>query len=827
MNLGNRILLVLVPLIGIPFAVAGWLVYHQLSDDARTTLRNQQAMLLEHTHHLVQHELDTARANAAALAENELVGRYLLTEDELDRYTLLQPALLRLLQGYQRVFPQYYEIRVLLPDGYEDARSTLRPLPNRTEDEAQTPQFQEMAASDDPSWSTLFVDPDNGRLAVLASRRIRLTDQAVDPLNTTPSTRGYLVITSDLPFLAGPAAHQHPAPEGQVLVVDADGRIVSPSDDARFGTLLGDVAGSGSRAGEAVGGEQRTAPTEPGGLVMTRDLGGGFSAVVTVPVRGIAATGRQVGWMVATATLLAILLCAAALFAMIRRLVLQPISALGEATRQISQGNLLAPVPGGGSPEIRALADAFRSMGTSLNRSAEHAHHLAYHDALTGLPNRTLLLEQLESAVAAARRNDRLLGVVFLDLDDFKQVNDTLGHHRGDQLLVAVSRILSQCLRAQDLIARPGPGDGSREVVARLGGDEFTILLPAIRHERDAGQIAERVIHSLSSPITVDGHRLHVGASIGITLFPTDGPDAETLLKNADIAMYHAKSRGKNNFQFFSPAMNTRVTRRLSLEHRIRDALDSGDLSLVYQPIVETATGRMAGVEALLRWVDPDIGPVSPSEIVAVAEECGLIFDLGQWVLKEACRQSRAWQSTGPDEIFTSVNVSGIQLGRGDLSELVEHTLSATGLEARLLQLEVTESSLVEVTEKARRDLARVSELGVQISLDDFGAGYSSLGHLRRLPIRHLKIDRGFVMDLDQEGGDQPLVTAIITLAHSLGLGAVAVGVETPQQLELLRDQGCDRMQGWLLGRPVPAEAIAARLREGYRWTVAGTSISQ
>ncbi|MGD8308909.1 MAG: diguanylate cyclase, partial [Chromatiales bacterium] len=570
MNLGNRILLVLVPLIGIPFAVAGWLVYHQLSDDARTTLRNQQAMLLEHTHHLVQHELDTARANAAALAENELVGRYLLTEDELDRYTLLQPALLRLLQGYQRVFPQYYEIRVLLPDGYEDARSTLRPLPNRTEDEAQTPQFQEMAASDDPSWSTLFVDPDNGRLAVLASRRIRLTDQAVDPLNTTPSTRGYLVITSDLPFLAGPAAHQHPAPEGQVLVVDADGRIVSPSDDARFGTLLGDVAGSGSRAGEAVGGEQRTAPTEPGGLVMTRDLGGGFSAVVTVPVRGIAATGRQVGWMVATATLLAILLCAAALFAMIRRLVLQPISALGEATRQISQGNLLAPVPGGGSPEIRALADAFRSMGTSLNRSAEHAHHLAYHDALTGLPNRTLLLEQLESAVAAARRNDRLLGVVFLDLDDFKQVNDTLGHHRGDQLLVAVSRILSQCLRAQDLIARPGPGDGSREVVARLGGDEFTILLPAIRHERDAGQIAERVIHSLSSPITVDGHRLHVGASIGITLFPTDGPDAETLLKNADIAMYHAKSRGKNNFQFFSPAMNTRVTRRLSLEHRIR-----------------------------------------------------------------------------------------------------------------------------------------------------------------------------------------------------------------------------------------------------------------
>jgi diguanylate cyclase (GGDEF)-like protein len=539
--------------------------------------------------------------------------------------------------------------------------------------------------------------------------------------------------------------------------------------------------------------------------------------MVSAPRPAAAGSGLKGGWLVAVATVLAILLCAAALFIMIRRLVLQPISALDRATREIGRGNLLAPVPDAGAPELRALADAFRTMGVSLHRSSEEARHLAYHDALTGLPNRTLLREKLEGAVAAARRGGQLLGVIFLDLDNFKQVNDTLGHARGDDLLAAVAELLCRSLRGSDLIARPATGSHPEEVVARLGGDEFTILLPAIHHERDAGQVAERIIDSLSRPVTLAGHQIHVGASIGITLFPADGDDAETLLKNADIAMYHAKDRGKNNFQFFSQAMNDRVSRRLGLEHRIRDALANDAFSLVYQPIVEVVSGRMVGVEALLRWIDPEGGGVSTGEMVAVAEECGLILDLGEWVLQEACRQAAAWPVESREEPFIAVNISGVQLTRGDIRHLVARTLAATGFDPRRLQLELTESSFLEVSEETHRGLSRLNELGVQICLDDFGTGYSSLGHLRTLPISRLKIDHSFVRDIDHGDGDHPLLSSIIALAHSLDLAVTAEGVETPEQLRFLERHGCDCVQGWLLGRPMPAAMVAGRLHERRR----------
>ena len=432
-------------------------------------------------------------------------------------------------------------------------------------------------------------------------------------------------------------------------------------------------------------------------------------------------------------------------------------------------------------------------------RLEEQMRHIAQHDALTGLPNRLALLMRLAQLLPEARRHQWKLAIMFIDLDRFKIINDTLGHQVGDELLREVACRLSNAIRETDY-------------VARLGGDEFVILLPAINSAADAAVIGSKIIAKLSTAIDAEGHELHTSPSIGISIFPDDGPDADTVMRNADMAMYQAKAAGRNNYQFFTQEMNRATATRLDLEHKLRHALTRNEFSIAYQPQFSANSSKPTGVEALIRWHHPIDGMISPDRFIPIAEETELIVDIGEWVLHTACREMKHWQDKGLGLMRIAVNVSARQLQRRDFCNTVAGALAESGLPAECLELEITESSVMENPEESIQILQNIRRMGVTLAIDDFGTGYSSLAYLKRFPIDHLKIDRSFVTDIEIDLNDRAIAFGTIALAHSLGLNVIAEGVETEDQLELLRSNGCDEIQGYLLSKPLTSGAAFAFL---------------
>jgi diguanylate cyclase (GGDEF)-like protein len=433
-------------------------------------------------------------------------------------------------------------------------------------------------------------------------------------------------------------------------------------------------------------------------------------------------------------------------------------------------------------------------------RVEERLDHLAHHDPLTGLPNRLMFGEQLKRSISIAGRGERQLGLLFIDLDRFKDVNDSLGHAIGDELLIAVTRRLVGHLRTGDTLAR-------------LGGDEFVCILEDIDGPRDAGLVADKLIGLLAEPVMVQEHELFVGASVGISLFPGDATDADVLLRNADAAMYQAKAHGRNCSHFYSPEMTTYAQDRIRLEGQLRRSIEAGELSVHYQVKCDAGAGNApCGAEALVRWNSAELGPVPPVRFIPVAEETGFIVELGAWVLREACRQMVAWRAEGIMVPKIAVNLSVKQIERSDMVEVVQAALTESGLPADALELEITESLIMGV-EDAFSILKGLRALGVRLAVDDFGTGYSSLSYLKLLPINTLKIDRAFVVGIGGNAGDEAIVRTVVALARSLSLDIVAEGVDAPHQVEFLRAVGCDELQGYLFGRPVPADEFAAYWR--------------
>jgi len=441
-----------------------------------------------------------------------------------------------------------------------------------------------------------------------------------------------------------------------------------------------------------------------------------------------------------------------------------------------------------------------RSMSLQMTHSAQH-------DFLTGLPNRMLLNDRINRAIALGARHSNKVAVLFMDLDGFKHINDSLGHPIGDKLLQSIAKRLAVCVRGSD-------------TVSRQGGDEFVALLSEVEHSEDAAITARRMLRAVAQAHPIDQHELHVTASIGMSIFPDDGGDAETLIKNADTAMYHAKENGRHGCQFFEPGMNVRAVERQFIEESLRRALERQELALHYQPIINLKTGKITGAEALIRWTHPVRGPVPPAQFIPVAEDCGLILPIGNWVLREACRQARAWVDAGLLFASMAVNISPMEFRAEHFLDGVFAILEETDLNPSSLELELTESALMKRVETTESILKELRARGVQIAVDDFGTGYSSLSRLRKFPIDALKIDQSFVRQITTSPDETTIVTAVISMGRSLKLRVIAEGVETQAELVFLQAHQCDEAQGYFFGRPMPPDQFAKLLQAGVSETV-------
>ena len=462
----------------------------------------------------------------------------------------------------------------------------------------------------------------------------------------------------------------------------------------------------------------------------------------------------------------------------------------------VLEGNLTLGLKDG-DPSV--VWGSFRDV-TERIAAQKQLHKLAHYDVLTSLPNRTLLLERLRSAKAHAKRNKDRTALLFLDLDRFKIINDTLGHPVGDQLLVSVASRLSSCCREID-------------TVSRIGGDEFIIILEGIKNSAEAEAFARKVMQRLSEPHVVGEHELFVTGSIGISMYPDDDDDLDNLIKKADIAMYAAKGQGNNNFRCYDVKMDEHAHKRFVMENSMRRAMEEENFLLYYQPKLDIISGEIIALEALLRWQHPDLGLVSPADFIPIAEETGLIVPLGEWVLMQACAQNKAWQDQGVCHLRVAVNLSGYQLQQANFLEVVKRILSTTGLEPRYLELEITETVVMQNPDFTVVLLAQLGEMGIHISIDDFGTGYSSLSHLKRFSVNTLKMDKSFMRGVTVNDSDGAIATAIISMGRSLNLRVIAEGVETEEQYAFLRQTQCDEVQGFLFSKPIPPEEVLRYLK--------------
>ncbi|MEO8118009.1 MAG: EAL domain-containing protein [Rhodoferax sp.] len=494
---------------------------------------------------------------------------------------------------------------------------------------------------------------------------------------------------------------------------------------------------------------------------------------------------------------------AIAIGALVTRSIAGSVTQLMVFSKRVGDGDFSARTSQGGEHEFALLGRAMNQMAESiqnshvlLESSAVELKHQATHDALTGLPNRALLEDRLQQAMLYAQRYDRLVTLAFIDLDNFKFINDSLGHNAGDELLKTVAGRMLQCVRSTD-------------TVVRLGGDEFVIILfDQPKQSETITALLQKIRESVAQTVHLGGHDFQITCSVGLVTYPGDGEDAQTLLKNADTAMYRAKELGRNNYQFFASEMNARIQEKNWLQEGLLNAIARQQFQLLYQPQVDLRTSCIIGVEALIRWQHPELGMISPARFIPQAEESGLIVAIGDWVLHTACQQNKAWQQAGLPPISMSVNVSARQFMEKDLINRVAQALQDSGLDARYLELELTESVIMRDTEQAIATMHKLQVMGVQLSIDDFGTGYSSLSALKHFPVGRLKIDQSFMRDIPADEDDQAIAMAIIALGHQLKLKVIAEGVETEEQLAFLRDNDCDEMQGYYFSRPVTAGEI-------------------
>lgn len=804
MKLQSKITLTIIPMIIVPLLLVGVLAYLELW---RHNVNHSQAQIRSYADGLMteyNNQLKIAELALNGLTNDSIIQDYLLTEDIDLRYGLLQSPVLRKLTSFQKDNPSLYEIRLILPDGFEELRVVNRSIPNQTEHELRTESFVVASENPEPLSNHITINPDNGELALYVSRQLWLTDIANEGINAKPRLRGILSVTLNVDEFA---THKLPKPwhEGRALLTDSGGKVLEGSSQQFYRpnwmplSLKPTVQSSWQE--RSLFGIQMAH--------YSRKIGPNLYLQILLPQTLINSSGRKVGGIVLLMMLTTLIVVIPVLMVLLHRQFLSPIQTLNLALDNLSnmpQSTDQVKIRAKTDDEIGELYSAFNRMSQELHQSQQRIQNLAYIDTLTGLPNRALFQRNLDQAVAQSERDKYSLALLFIDLDNFKPINDNMGHQAGDKLLRMIAQRLLLNLRSSDLaglIDHEHPDSN----FSRLGGDEFTVLLPRLDAAHQAGIVAERIISAVTQPFELDEQTIYIGASIGIALWPEDARSTEQLISHADQAMYEAKNRGKNCYKYFSPNIGQRSREMATIEQRLHLATENEAFELHYQPILETSTGQIRSFEALIRWNDEQLGRIPPDKFIPLAEQNGLIVEIGQQVLNQACKQLNLLHQQGYHSIKMGINLSTRQLTRPQFVSEVLNTLEYFRLKPADIYLELTETAVMQGQKQTVRNLSKLSRMGIKIAMDDFGTGYSSLSYLKRLPIDLLKIDRSFIKQLEDQS-NPAILSAIITMAHAMGLEVVAEGVELESQMRFLNEHNCDLVQGYLYSPPCPASEI-------------------
>lgn len=812
MKIQHTFTLLIVPLIVAPLLLLGWNAYQHLYSSSQTKAFASVDGALDQLAHVFNREILQAKANLDLLATDITVIQYALTEDELSRYSIYQRGVLERFKNYQQAFPQYQEIRFLLTDGYEDAYWASESVQNQSDEEGNSDWFQAMIHSNEPYFFTVINSPDTGTHVIYIFKHLHIANQALSEETNRPKLRGYLGLTMSFSYLEEQlldiaqannlliTALKTPLPGSSIEYPIITSRKITPSElqqldqqqllsseqqDTIFELMLG------SRAHHAG----------------SRNIAERLTLLGAIPASTISLLTQRLSTNILGITFGAILITVSMIMLFLRRVIVSPLDQLALASQQIGEGKLDTHINIKGSDEIQALANSFNRMSTHLEESNEKIRFIAYHDSLTKLPNRRMFQYYLHNALATAKRTQDQLALFFLDVDNFKTINDSLGHDMGDELLKLVAMRINQALRDEDFLGEPDAlAEG--DLVARLGGDEFTVILPRINDPLSASIVAERILNNMAESFIIHDQVFHISLSIGITIYPNDGSNTDELLKCADIAMYHAKAEGKDNYQFYTSDLNAEISHRIERENELREAIKNGQIFLHYQPQICIQTNKIYGIEALVRWQHPEKGIIPPYKFISLAEETGMILDIGNFVLNESCRQAMEWRKQGLPDLNISVNFSSVQFSRQNVEQLIEDALETSGLPPQLLTAELTETSLMQAKQETLEALAKIRQLGVTIALDDFGTGYSSLSYLRTFPVDTLKIDRSFIVEAEQNQDVKEIIKAIIQMAQAMQLKVVAEGVEEAEQLSFLQTIECDIIQGYFFSKPLPADEL-------------------
>jgi len=802
-NLQRKITLLILPIVLVGILVMGISAYVLMKSIIEENLHEELEAIIGNVTLIIKEKIKVAESNIDLFAQNDFVKRYALASQD-ERYDLLQEPLIRLFITYQKAYPDYYELRFITKKGFEDTRINNLGIENKTEDEFNSEIFKRIQQSQSDTYSGFHVNKDNDVLALHVIKKIIIRDNSIDNISAKPTLRGYLAVTISLDFIKDVINKQKVLDNGFIFSADNYGTILSTEmHKAKIKELPLDINNQFISSAKQLKNSSRD-------FFQSARLIEGLTIYGYIPYSDLEIKYRTFGKITVITTIVILLLALFLVYSVLRKMIVKPVIALDNAAQTMATGSLDIKIDLKQNDELGKLAESFNHMAANLRELNEYNNFIAHHDSLTGLPNRLMFHEYLSEVIENAKRYKIKFAIIYIDLDNFKKVNDSLGHQSGDLLLKEVSIRIATCLRDGDKMKetkKDMPGD----MLARLGGDEFIVFLPYIQSPYDVSQIAERILEALGSSIKIEGHKVYTNASMGITIFPEDGEDENILMRNADIAMYYAKDKGKNNYQYFSSDLNNVIARRVIIENKLRKAIKKNILELHYQPKIDTRTSEIIGVEALVRWTDKDEGNISTVEFINIAEETGLIIEVGEWVINEACKQIKKWEGVFDSQLQVSVNVSSIQVDRSDLIGTIKNALENYKIDPALLDIELTESALMRASKNSIEVLNNIRRLGVSISLDDFGTGYSSLSYLREFPIDTLKIDRSFIKEISENNKEAKLVMAIISMAHSLDLKVVAEGVELKYQYDFLKEKNCDIIQGYYISKPVPKEELVNR----------------